>query len=313
MVQKPMSAKSTRQAAGVGLLLIGISVSPFLAQIPKPIPSFSVDVDLVELHVTVSDSRGRSLSGLAQEHFRITEDDTHQAIALFKHEDIPVSLGLVVDNSRSIEPYKERLDAAAVAFLAKSNPDDESTLIHFDFNARVSLDFTRDHRALESALKDARPYGQTALYDAFILALDRMEKAQYSKKALLVITDGVDNASKATLQQALDRVKASDVLVFAVGLLNDSGALKVEESLSQLATASGGTAYFPETPEEARSMMERIARDIREQYTIAYRPTNAMRDGKWRSVRVQVVPPKNFPKDLDVSYRHGYYAPGSTQ
>jgi VWFA-related protein len=308
-----MKAKITKHVAGACLLMVVITIRPFLAQIPKPLPSFSVDVDLVELHVTVSDARGRSLSGLTQENFKVAEDGVEQSIAVFKHEDIPVSLGLVVDNSRSVEPYKSRIDAAAVAFLAKSNPDDESTLIHFDFNARVSLDFTRDHSVLENALAESKPYGQTALYDAFILALDRMEKAQYSKKALLVITDGVDNASKVTLQQALARVKASDVLVFAVGLLSDSGALKVEDSLAQLASASGGTAYFPETPEEARTMMERIARDIREQYTLAYRPTNAARDGRWRSVRVEVLPPKNFPKNLDVNYRRGYFAPGSIQ
>ncbi len=289
------------------LLLAGAA----LGQDVPPVATLNVDVALVELHVTVADRLGHPIGGLTQRDFKVTENDVEQAIAVFKHEDIPVSLGLIVDNSRSIEPRKTRLDAAALSFVQKSNPDDEVFIVHFDFDARLSQDFTADHGKLEQTLAAAKPYGQTALYDSLLLALDNMQKAQNPKKALLLITDGIDNVSKSTLEQVLDRLKREKVLVYVVGLLSQSGGVASEDSLIQIGEASGGRAYFPQTPEEARRMMEIIANDLREQYTVAYRPTNAMRDGSWRSVRVEITPPKGFPKDLTANYRHGYFAPES--
>jgi Ca-activated chloride channel family protein len=269
----------------------------------------NIDVDLVELHVTVADREGHPIGGLVQANFKVTENGVEQPIAVFKHEDIPVSLGLIVDNSRSIEPRKTRLDAAALSFVQKSNPDDEVFIVHFDFDARLSQPFTGDRGKLEQTLAAAKPFGQTALYDSVLLALDTMQKAQKQKKALLLITDGIDNVSKSTLDQVVERLKRENVLVYVVGLLSQSGGVVTEESLIRIGEASGGRAYFPQTPEEARVMMEIIAKDLREQYTIAYRPTNPARDGSWRSVRVDISPPKGFPKDMNANYRRGYYAP----
>lgn len=277
--------------------------------VPAPTASLRVDVDLVELHVSVMDGLGRPVGGLRQENFKITENNIDQRITVFKHEDIPVSLGLVLDNSRSIEPRKARLDAAAVAFVENSNPDDETFIVHFDFDSRVTRPFTRDRALLERDLAGTKPYGQTALFDGIVLALETMKEAQHQKKALLLITDGIDNMSKATLEQVLERVKREKVMIFAIGLLSQSGGLKAEEDLEKIANVSGGRAYFPNTPEDARVMMDIIARDIREQYTLAYLPSNAMRNGTWRSVRVQITPPKGYPKELSTNYRHGYFAP----
>jgi VWFA-related protein len=274
-----------------------------------PVATLNIDVDFVELHVTVQDRAGHPIGGLVQANFKVTENSVDQPIAVFKHEDIPVSLGLILDNSRSIEPRKARLDAAALSFVRKSNPDDEVFIVHFDFDARLSQEFTSDHQKLEQTLAAAKPYGQTALYDSLLVGLDSMAKATRQKKALLLITDGIDNVSKSTLPQVLDRLKRENVLVYVVGLLSQSGGVASEDSLLSIAEASGGRAYFPQTPEEARIMMDIIAKDLREQYTIGYRPTNPLRDGSWRSVRVDIAPPKGFPSPLAVNYRRGYYAP----
>jgi VWFA-related protein len=283
-----------------------LMVLPLSAQ-QDPVFKLNVNVDLVELHVSVVDDKDRPVAGLQKEHFRILENQKNQPIEVFKHEDVPVSLGLVLDNSRSIEPRKERLDAAALAFVRKSNPDDETFVVHFDFDARLAQQFTRDEKQLETVLAGVQPYGQTAMYDAVVLAIEQMEKAQHSKKAILLITDGLDNSSKHTLAEALELTKRSQVAVYPIGLLSAVEGEKAEAELLKLAEASGGKAYFPENVEQARTVMERIARDLREQYTLAYRGSSD-RDGKWRSVRVEIVPPPGFPR-LTANYRHGYYAP----
>ena len=274
----------------------------------------NVNVDLTEVHVNVTDEKDRPVGNLKQENFRIFEDRTEQKIAVFKHEDIPVSLGLVVDNSRSIEPRKQRLDAAALSFVRKSNAEDEAFIVHFDDTARLDIDFTDSVPRLEDALAGAKPFGQTAIYDALILALDHMEHAKHSKRAILLITDGVDNSSNHTLSEAVEAAKRSRVAVYTVGLLSVSGGQKAEDSLVHIAEASGGRAFFPNNVDEARTYMERVARDLREQYTVGYFPTNTARTGGWRSIRVDVVTPAGLPKTakLNATYRHGYYGPADS-
>jgi VWFA-related protein len=282
------------------------AIQPETPQNHRP---FSVNVDLVELHVAVLDGTGRPIGGLEREHFRVKENNINQPITVFKHEDLPVSLGIVVDNSRSIEPRKTRLDAAALSFVDKSNLDDETFIVHFDSDVRLSRSFTNDRFSLRQDLAAAQPYGETALFDAIMLGLDTMKEARYSKKAMLVITDGIDNRSNSTLEQVVARASREDVMIFTVGLLSKSGGLKAEDALISIAHATGGRPYFPQTPEDARIMIDLIAKDLREQYTIAYLPTNVLRDGRWRSVRVELEAPKGYPKDLQMNYRHGYYAP----
>lgn len=287
------------------LLAAFISTAPLQESVFK----LNVDVDLVEVHVSVTDEHDRPVGNLTKENFRVSEDRVPQEIAVFKHEDLPVSLGLVIDNSRSIEPRKRRLDAAALSFVRKSNPEDETFIVHFDDEARLQRDFTSSIADLESTLAGARPFGQTAIFDALVLALDHMDYARHPKKAILLITDGVDNVSRYTLSQAIDATKRAHVAVYTVGLLSASGGQKAEDSLVQIAEASGGRAFFPENVEQAQSVMERVARDLREQYTLGYFPANPTRDGGWRSVRVEVTPPAGFPPQgkLNANYRHGYY------
>ena len=272
----------------------------------------SVNVDLTEVHVNVTDERDRPVGNLQKENFRVFEDRKEQQITVFKHEDAPISLGLVIDNSRSIEPRKQRLDAAALSFVRKSNPVDETFIVHFDDTARIDRDFTDSIPALEGALAGVKPFGQTAIFDALILALEHMENAKHLKKAILLITDGVDNSSKHTMSEAVEATRRSRVAVYTVGLLSMSGGQKAEDALIHIAEASGGHAYFPNDVDEARLYMERVARDLREQYTLGYIPTN--KNGGWRSVRVDVLPPPGLPATtkLTANYRHGYYGPGNS-
>jgi VWFA-related protein len=197
--------------------------------------------------------------------------------------------------------------------VRKSNPEDETFIVHFDDTARLDSEFTNSVPQLEQTLASAKPFGQTAIYDALILALDHMQGGRHPKKAILLMTDGVDNSSKHTLAEAIDATRKAQVAVYTVGLLSVSGGQKAEDSLIQIAEASGGRAFFPQTVEEASADMERVARDLREQYTLGYIPTNPVRSGQWRSVRVDIVPPAGMPSKAKLipNYRHGYYGPGN--
>jgi VWFA-related protein len=292
------------------ILVSMLLVSALWAQ--ETVYKLNVNVDLTEVHVNVTDEKDHPIGNLKKDNFRLFEDRTEQKISVFKHEDLPISLGLVIDNSRSMEPRKERMDAAALSFVRKSNPEDETFIIHFDDTARLDRDFTDSIPLLEQTLAGVRPYGQTAIYDALILALEHMESAKQMKKAILLFTDGVDNTSKHTLSEAIEATKRARVAVYPVGLLSMSGGQKAEDALVHIAEASGGRAYFPQTIDEARLDMERVARDLREQYTLGYFPSN--HTGGWRSVRIEVVPPAGSPPTmkLNANYRHGYYGPGES-
>jgi VWFA-related protein len=173
-------------------------VSSVFAQDSKKPFTLNVNVDLVEVHVSVVDEKDRTVGGLSKDHFKIFENRIEQPIAVFKHEDIPLSLGLVIDNSRSIEPRKQRLDAAALSFVQQSNKDDETFIVHFDSDVRLSQDFTSNLADLQQTLASTKPFGQTAIYDAVMTSIRQMDKAKHDKHVLLVITDGEDNVSNAT-------------------------------------------------------------------------------------------------------------------
>jgi len=290
-------------------ILILVLALPLKGQ-DNPAPfALSVNSDFMELHVSVVDEKDRNVVGLTKDNFKITENGIVQPITIFKHEDIPVSLGLVIDNSRSIEPRKARLDAATLSFVRQSHPDDESFVIHFDFDARLERDFTTNLTDLEQTLAASKPFGQTAIYDALMLALDQMQKANHQKKALLLVTDGLDNASHTTFAEVLEAVKHSRVAVIVVGLLSAAEGEKAEATLTKIADASGGRAYFPDNVDQARDMMVRAAHDLRTQYTIGYVPSDPAHDGSWRSVRLEIIPPAGSKDKLTADYRHGYYRP----
>jgi VWFA-related protein len=270
------------------------------------------DVNLVVLHATVLDDRGRFVPDLKQESFRVFEDRAEQKLAIFKREDIPVSVGLVIDNSGSMRDKRERVNTAALTFVKTSNPGDEVFVVNFndDFYLDTDKDFTNNVNELKEALERIDSRGSTALYDAVIGSLDHLKKGTKDKKVLLVITDGEDNASRKSLAQTVQEAHKSDALIYTVGLLSQESkrsAKRARQALTELSTATGGLAFFPEDVRDTEAICTQIAHDIRNQYTLAYYPTNTAKDGSFRSVHVDVIPPRGHGK-LTVRTRTGYYA-----
>jgi VWFA-related protein len=270
------------------------------------------DVNLVVLHATVLDDRGRFVPDLRQESFRVFEDKVEQKLSIFKREDVPVSVGLVIDNSGSMRDKRVRVNTAALTFVKTSNPGDEVFVVNFndDFYLDTDKDFTNNVNELKEALERIDSRGSTALYDAVIGSLDHLKKGTKDKKVLLVITDGEDNASRKSLAQTVQEAHKSDALIYTVGLLSQESkrsAKRARQALTELSTATGGLAFFPEDVRDTEAICTQIAHDIRNQYTLAYYPTNTAKDGSFRSVHVDVIPPRGHGK-LTVRTRTGYYA-----
>jgi len=223
--------------------------------------SISVDTIEVQLPVSVLDKEGRPVDGLKQEHFQVFEDKVLQTIKSFRHEDIPLSLGLVIDNSGSMRNKRERVNSSALAFVRESNPEDETFIINFDDSAYLEQDFTGSIGDLIDALENIDARGETALYDALYLAADKVTKdGKKDKKALLVITDGEDTASKYGINKTMEALRQAKVTLYAVGLLEEDdqrGGLfkkppskKAKEDLQKFAEVTGGQAYFPKSLDE---------------------------------------------------------------
>ena len=312
----------------VAVCALALSGLPALSQIPsvpsnQPLPpgqsvptdpKIRVDVNLVVLHTTVLDDRSRFVDGLKEENFRVLEDKAEQKLAVFKREDIPVSMGLVIDNSGSMRDKRPRVNAAAITLVEASNPSDEAFVVNFndDFYLDLDKDFTNSVPELKEALERIDSRGSTALYDAIIGSLDHVRKGHKDKKVLLVVTDGEDNTSHNTLEKTIREIQRTDTVIYTIGLLgeeNKKNAKRAKRALEDIAKASGGLSFFPENVGDVKEICENVAHDIRNQYTLAYYPTNTKRDGTFRSVQVDVIPPRGRGK-LTARTRNGYYAPG---
>lgn len=277
--------------------------------------SIKVDVNLVVLHTTVLDDRQRFAEGLKQENFRVFEDKIEQKLSVFKREDVPVSMGLVIDNSGSMREKRPRVNEAALTLVQASNPRDEAFVVNFndDFYLDLDKDFTSSIPELKEALERIDSRGSTALRDAIIGSLDHLKKGAKDKKVLLVVTDGEDNASHNSLEKTLREIQKTDTVIYTIGLLGNEGkkeAKRAKKVLQDIAAASGGLAYFPESVDDVHTICEQVAHDIRNQYILAYYPTNSRRDGTFRAVTVEVIPPRGRGK-LVPRTRNGYYAPGA--
>jgi Ca-activated chloride channel homolog len=326
---------SLRAVAGIWLLFVTLALAvTVLAQDPLPgIPvpnrqppppgqatgnqgsTIKVDVSLVVLHTTVLDDRGKFADGLKQENFRVFEDKGEQKLAVFRREDIPVSMGLVIDNSGSMRDKRARVNEAAVTLVQASNPQDEAFVVNFndDYYLDLDKDFTNSIPELREALERIDSRGSTALYDAIIGSLDHLKKAHKDKHVLLVVTDGEDNTSRNSLEKTIREIQKTDTVIYTIGLLSEEKGktkAKAKKALKEIADASGGLAYFPENVEDVHNICGQVAHDIRNQYTLAYYPTNTRRDGTFRTVSVEVIPPRGRGK-LIARTRNGYYAPSA--
>ena len=289
-------------------------VPPPPGQAPQGDSKIRVDVNLVVLHTTVLDDRGRFADGLKEENFRVLEDKAEQKLAVFKREDIPVSMGLVIDNSGSMRDKRPRVNAAALTLVEASNPQDEAFVVNFndDFYLDLDKDFSSSIPELKEALERIDSRGSTALYDAVIGSLDHVKKGAKDKKVLLVVTDGEDNTSHNSLEKTIKEVQKTDTVIYTIGLLSEESkknAKRARRALEEIAKASGGLAFFPENVADVKDICENVAHDIRNQYTLAYYPSNTKRDGTFRTVQVDVIPPRGRGK-LVARTRNGYYAPG---
>jgi Ca-activated chloride channel homolog len=274
-----------------------------------------IDVSLVVLHTSVLDDRGKFADGLTQDNFRVYEDKVEQKLSVFKREDIPVSMGLVIDNSGSMRDKRPRVNEAALTLVQSSNPQDEAFVVNFndDFYLDLDKDFTNSVPELKEALERIDARGSTALYDAIIGSIDHLKKGKKEKKVLLIVTDGEDNTSRNSLEKTIREIQKTDTVIYTIGLLgqeNKRSAKNAKKALTEIAQASGGVAYFPENVDDVHAICEQVAHDIRHQYTLGYYPSNTARDGSYRSVHVDVIPPRGKGK-LVARTRNGYYAPAA--
>jgi Ca-activated chloride channel family protein len=271
-----------------------------------------VDVNLVLVPVTITDPMNRLVTGLDRENFAVYEGKDQQEIRHFSSEDAPVSLGVIFDMSGSMSSKIERAREAVVEFFKTANPQDEFFMITFADKPEEIADFTSSIEDIQGKLVYTIPKGRTALLDAIYLGVSKMRQAKYPKKALLIISDGGDNHSRYTEGEIKSLVKEADVLIYAVGIYDHYFPTEEErlgpQLLSEVTELTGGRAFTIDNPNDLADVATKIGIELRNQYVLGYRPKNPVHDGKWRKIKVKLIPPKGLPP-LRVYAKTGYYAP----
>lgn len=275
------------------------------------------NTDLITVTVTVTDTYGRYVSGLGKAAFTVLDEKKPQDITFFSDDDAPVSIGVLFDVSGSMSGDKiKRAREALSKFVQTSHNSDEYFLIGFNSRAQLLLDKTRDGNAVLDKLTFVQTRNNTALYDACYLGVEKVQRGVHPKRALLLISDGQDNNSRYTFNELRRLLKESDVTLYGVGILSGSDAgsglgMEGQAILDELASVSGGKAFFPRSNAEMDDIFEQIALELRHQYSIGYKPVNFTNDGRWHKIKVKVNPPRGLPR-LFVRSKEGYYAiPGS--
>jgi VWFA-related protein len=261
--------------------------------------------------VSVVDRRAGFVSGLPREAFAVHEDGRPQPIEFFENEDTPVTVGLLIDSSGSMQPRRDGVIAAGMAFAESSHPADELFTLNFNENVWPGLPpdhpYTSDHDELRRALSRSTARGQTALFDAVAMGLRHLDGGHRTRKVLVVVSDGADNASHTRFDEVLDRALRNDVVIYAIGVYDANDHDAKPGLLRQLADVTGGEAFFPRTNAEVTPVLERIARDIRSSYTVGYTPPAGSGANRPRSVRVDVRSPDG--RKLAVRARSSYIGP----
>jgi Ca-activated chloride channel family protein len=288
------------------------------AQQPSQVGPYVIrtNVDLVVLRATVRDRKGVPVSGLNGESFQVYEDKVLQSIESFSHDDVPVTIGLVIDSSGSMRPKRSDVIGAALAFIHSSNPEDQIFVVNFNEHVSLglpaNLPFTSDAVQLETALSRNLITGMTALYDAIASGIQQLQKGKWDKKVLVVVSDGGDNASRRSLAQVMSMVNQSNAVIYTMGIFDETDEDRNPRVLKQLSRASGGEAFFPKTLRDILPICEQIAHDIRSQYTITFVPTNRKQDGTYRAIDVRAHETPGGRR-LSVITRAGYSAPLNLQ
>lgn len=296
------------------ILVPALSVSFWLSAQTTPAapdtgqPTFTSDTRLVLLPVSVADRNGKLITNLPREAFKVYENGAEQAIKVFKREDVPISLGIIIDNSGSMRDKRQKVETASLDLVKASNPHDEVFVVNFNDEAYLDVPFTNDIKKLEEGVARIDSRGGTAMRDAISMSIDYLkEKGKKDKKVLLVVTDGNDTASSGTLEKLIDKCRDSGVLIYSIGLLNEEEkreAHKAKRALDAISKESGGLVFYPKDATEVDRIALQVAQDIRNQYTIAYSPSVQALDGSFRQIKVTV----NGPGRPTVRTRTGYYA-----
>ena len=268
---------------------------------------FKKEVEEVMLHATVADDKNHLVTSLDKSAFTVFENNQPQTITSFRHEDIPVAMGIVIDNSGSMREKRDKVNKAALNLVRSSNPQDQVFVVNFNDEYYLDQPFTNNINKLREALEKVEARGGTALYDAIVASADYMKKnAKLQKKVLFVVTDGEDNASRESLEEAIRRLQEENgPTVYAIGLLGEEKARRARRALETIAQRTGGIAFLPRTLDEVDSISSNVAHDIRNQYTIGYKPTTPKSAGGYRAIRVEAHA-KGYSK-LVVRTRSGYY------
>ncbi len=319
-----------RLALPLFILILVFGTSGLFAQVTQPQPTatptpqvedpndpIEIQTDLVTLTLTVTDYFGRYVSGLTKDAFTVYDEGDEQEITFFSDTDAPVSIGILFDVSGSMSTEKiNKARHALERFINTSHPNDEYFLIAFNSRAQLLMDRTRDGEAVLRKLTLVQPKDNTALYDAVYLGTERVTRGAHQKKAILIISDGQDNSSRYSFKEVRRLMKESDVVIYSVGILDSRDAssmhgMQGQAFLDSLSSVTGGKSFYPQTNVELDEIFERIALELRHQYSIGYTPKDFKPDGEWHKVKVKVKPPRGLPR-LTVRYREGYIAAPNT-
>jgi Ca-activated chloride channel family protein len=282
------------------------------ASLNTHIRPLKVAVDLVLVPVTITDPLNRLVTGLDKDNFQLFEGSSKEEIKSFSSEDAPVSLGVIFDSSGSMNSKMDRAKDAVTEFFKSANPQDEFFMVTFSDEPEMIAGFTSSVDEITDKLIYTIPQKRTALLDAIYMGVSKMRQAKYPKKALLIISDGGDNHSRYTEGEIRSMVKEADILIYAIGIYDHYSPTEEERLgptlLSDVTELTGGRAFTIDNPNDLADVSTKIGIELRNQYVIGYRPKNPMRDGKWRKIKVKLLPPKGLPP-LRVYAKTGYYAP----